>query len=91
MGGMSARDMVGHVDRETLVRWHLQHNHYPPVPDDMVPVAVKALEAIQSGREHQWFASIPLPVGVRYKGRTWATAEEMAEAFHLDDLVDEEG
>jgi hypothetical protein len=87
MGSMSARDMANHCpDRETLVRWHLQSNHYPPVPDNMVPVALAAIEAIEHDDAHR---TITLPNGVLYRGRRpWASAAEVATAFHLDDLIE---
>jgi len=88
MGSMSARDMADQgLPLETLVRWHLQSNHYPPVPEEMVPLAVAAIHAIQADDAHRVFAC---PAGVLYRGRPWVSAAEVAGEYRLDDLIGEE-
>jgi hypothetical protein len=32
-----------------ILRWHLQHNHYPPIHPVFIPVAQRAIEEVQNG------------------------------------------
>lgn len=67
---------------------HLSSNHYPPVPQDMVPVCIAAIEA---GNEGEWDRLIDLPEGVEYKdGRTAVEASVLIESLHLDAFLDGE-
>ncbi len=44
MGYMQSVSMAEtNISLEQGIRWHLQYNHYPPVPSVMVPVAVEAV------------------------------------------------
>lgn len=48
----------GLIDLRGAVHYHLLHNHYPPHPAFMVPVAVAAVEA---GQDEEWDQDIVLP------------------------------
>jgi hypothetical protein len=62
------------------VSWHFSSNCYPPVPQLMVPVAVKAIEQIlySDGGE-----LIQLPEGVSFRGETELNAYTIVENLHL--------
>lgn len=85
MGSLAARDMAAHTDLKTAVRWHLLHNHYPPVPESLVPACVRAIRRIRNGTDHK---RVRLPRGVRHKtGATAVSPHTLAESFHLYDFV----
>ena len=67
-------------DLETGLTWHLQHNHYPPVPLSMLPICKEAIEA---ANEDDYYREIPLPEGVLYRGETTAPAYAILEQHHL--------
>ena len=85
MGYTQALEMVNLICLEQGIRWHLQCNHYPPVPIEMVPVAIKAVilcredkfdETIVTFFEHQFYGwKVP--------------AYAIVEAFHLEPWVNE--
>lgn len=56
MGKLQATEMANLVGLETGIRWHLQSNHYPPYPEALVSVAIKAVEiardAINGDNDH---------------------------------------
>ena len=68
------------------LEYHLQYNHYPPVPMTMVPVCEQAIEA---GRHEEWDAEISLPEGVTYKDKETAPAYAIVEAHHLDFFIEQ--
>lgn len=46
MGALQAQEMAAmEIDLETALGWHLQSNHYPPIPKSMVPVCLEAIDA----------------------------------------------
>ena len=84
MGFLSALDISDEalgIPLETQMSWHLQSNHYPPVPLSMVPVCI---EAIDSYNEGHYYVEIELPDGIRYKGSDTAPAWAIVEQHHLD-------
>jgi hypothetical protein len=68
-------------DLDTGLTWHLQSNHYPPVPLIMLE---PCKEAIQACNEEDWYREIALPEGVLYKGQTTAPAWVIVDQHHLD-------
>lgn len=83
MGNLQAREMaeLGADNLEQSLTWHLQSNHFPPVPKSMVPICIAALEAYG---EEDYDRLIPLPEGVGYKGLTVAPANAIVEQHHLE-------
>jgi len=75
-----ASDELG-LDLETAIGYHLQGNHYPPVPLTMVQPCIDAIDAIHAGDGN---TEIELPEGVLYKNKTTAPAHAIAEQHHLD-------
>lgn len=75
------------IPLEQQVRWHLQYNHYPPVPESMVEVA---LTAIDHAIEEDWGADIALPEGILYKGEETAPTYAIISNFHLEPFINQE-
>jgi hypothetical protein len=71
----------GQVGLRTAISWHLQSNHYPPVPLSMVDPCISALNAFAEGL---YDTPIELPDGVSYRGDPFAPAHAIFEAHHLD-------
>lgn len=69
---------------EQALTWHLQHNHYPPVPLIMLDVCIAAIEAAEC---EEWDVEIDLPEHVSYRGRTSAPAWAIVKQHHLDAFI----
>lgn len=67
-------------DQWKLVAYHLQNNHYPPVPLNMVDTCLRAIEYANKG---DYDTLIMLPEGTTYKGSTHASVEVIVESHHL--------
>ncbi|MFN5253385.1 MAG: hypothetical protein ACK5BD_04560 [Chitinophagaceae bacterium] len=83
MGNNTAIDLATNIDisLEQAIGYHLQGNHYPPVPLSMVKPCIEALDA---AREMDAMRQIEMPEGVSYKGKTHAPAWAIIEQHHLD-------
>jgi hypothetical protein len=85
MGSMQAMEMAAHAPREVALRWHLESNHYPPVPLSMLPVCERA---IQLAFEEEWHEQLDLPDDVTYRGFGRAPVAAIVESHHLQPFVD---
>lgn len=74
------------VTLEQGLAWHLQGNHYPPIPLSMVQPCI---EAIDAGNEEDWNKEIAMPEGVFYKGLTTAPAWAIIEQHHLNAWIED--
>jgi hypothetical protein len=86
MGAMHAQEFAAAVSDDTTtidqaLIYHLQHNHYPPVPVSMVEACKAAIEACQ---DEDYDQQIELPEGCSFRGRPAAPACEIVNAHHLD-------
>lgn len=83
MGSLQAREMaeLGADNIEQALAWHLQSNHFPPIPTTMVK---PCLEAIDAYWEDDLDKLISLPEGVGYRGLTVAPARAIIINHHLD-------
>jgi hypothetical protein len=83
MGMNTALDLAENIslDLETAIGYHLQGNHYPPVPLSMVKPCI---EAIDAAYDLDAMRQIEMPEGVFYKGKTTAPAWAIIEQHHLD-------
>ena len=88
MGRMQAEGMANIAPLRVGLEWHLQCNHYPPVPLSMVDTCIAAIEAAEEG---DWDREIFLPDPVEYKGQPVAPAYAIIGTFHLDAWIDREG
>lgn len=91
MGSVTAIGLADSVlDLETQLKYHLQGNHYPPVPLSMVQPCI---EAIDAAYEEDYDREITMPEGILYKNNNVAPAWAVIEQHHLDwfiNPVDEE-
>ena len=90
MGSLQAVEMAEMLSMEDAIAWHLQANHYPPVPLSMVEPCI---EAIQNALAGDWWKPVELPNPVKYKGSTHAPTSAIIEQHHLSHWLelDEEG
>jgi hypothetical protein len=82
---MNEADMIDVAGLERALSWHLRHNHYPPVPADMIPVCAAAIDAALA---EDYNAEIDLPEGTSYKGRTTAPVWAIVDAHHLGAFIE---
>ena len=88
MGSITALGIQDSVlDLETQLAYHLQGNHYPPVPLSMVQPCIEAIDAYYD-EDYERF--IAMPEGITYKGRTTAPAWAIIEQHHLSFWLPEE-
>lgn len=89
MGNMRAQEaatiMTEMAGLESAMSYHLTVNHYPPVPSEMVPVCITAVEL---AADDDWDAEVTLPEGITYRDRTTAPASAIVESHHLDAFVE---
>jgi hypothetical protein len=83
MGRMTAMDIAtSDVSLEQQLSWHLAGNHYPPIPQSMIPVCIAAIDAYW---EEDYSRMIPLPEGVEFRtGATSVSASQAIESLRLD-------
>ena len=92
MGSMTAMEISSSdLTVEQQLEWHLQGNHYPPIPKEMVPACIEAIEAYW---EDDLDKHIDLPIvgvdrngepfQVLWRGESWAPAREIIINHHLD-------
>jgi hypothetical protein len=82
MGSVTAIGLADSVlDLETQLAYHLQGNHYPPVPLSMVQPCIEAIDAYYD-EDYERF--IAMPEGVFYKGMSHAPASAIVEQHHLE-------
>ena len=86
MGSLQASEMARLCDRDTVLSWHLQSNHYPPVPLSMIPACKAAIEAYEDEDYHR---AITLPDGVSWQGKLTAPASAVVESHHLDAFINQ--
>jgi len=86
MGYTQAIEMANLMDLKRGVRWKLLHNHYPPVSEEMISVAVRAVELC---RDERYSDTIATPFEHRTHG--WSMpAYAIVEAYHLEPWVNKE-
>jgi len=80
MGYTTAVGLAEDLSLEAGLAYHLQANHYPPVPVAMVQPCIEAIDAYW---EEDFDRAIEMPEGVSYKGKTHAPAWAIVEQHHL--------
>jgi hypothetical protein len=81
MGLNTAIDLAENLDLEMAIGYHLQGNHYPPVPLSMVQPCIDAIDAYY---DEDYDRLIDMPQGVSYRGRDKAPASAIIEQHHLE-------
>ena len=71
MGNNTAMDLAENIDLslEDAIGYHLQGNHYPPVPLSMVPVCIQTLDF---ANDNLWDETVEMPEGISYNSGTSA-------------------
>jgi len=86
MGSVTAIGLADSVlDLETQLAYHLQGNHYPPVPLSMVQPCIDAIDAAY---DEDYYREIKMPEGVTYKGKNTAPAHAIIDQHHLEWFID---
>ena len=77
------------LDLETQLLYHLQGNHYPPVPREMVQPCIEAIDAYY---DEDFDREIDMPkvndYQITYKGKTTAPARAIVEQHHLEWFIE---
>ncbi|HEX7099365.1 MAG TPA: hypothetical protein VF377_08980 [Acidimicrobiia bacterium] len=71
----------GEINLDQALGYHLQVNHFPPVPGSMVAPCRKAIEA---AREGDWDRLIDLPDPVTWRDQNQAPVWAIVKAHHLE-------
>ncbi len=87
MGYNTALDLSNELDIEVAIGYHLQGNHYPPVPLSMVEPCIEAIDAFY---DEDYNREIALPEGISWRGQVTAPASAIVEQHHLEAWLPEE-
>jgi hypothetical protein len=89
MGRLTAMEIAEtEITLEDQITWHLQGNHFPPIPKSMVKPCIEAIDAANEG---DWDKLISLPEGTGYRGLTVAPVHAIVESHHLETWITDEG
>ena len=81
MGSLQATEIANSgLSLEQSLRWHLQVNHYPPIPEEMILVCVEAIQLYNEGLVND---TVDLPHGITYRNQPYAPAWSIVDAHHL--------
>jgi hypothetical protein len=88
MGYTQAIEMANLMDLEQGIQWHLRYNLFPPVPKQMIPVAV---EAVRLCRDYQFNETIVIFFEHQvYEVYGWSVpAYVIVDIFNLEPWVNE--
>ena len=79
---MTAMDLAGsEATLEQQLSIHFSSNCYPPIPQQMIPTAIEAIDAYW---EMDYSRMIPLPEGVSFRGQSEVSASNVIESYRLD-------
>lgn len=70
----------GSCSLDAALSWHLQSNHFPPIPLAFLPVCKTAIEHANEGN---WSAVVDLPAPFTFKGESQAPVWEIVDQHHL--------
>jgi hypothetical protein len=82
MGMMTAMGLqeLGLPLKEQL-SMHFSSNCYPPIPQQMIPTAIEAIDAYW---DDDLSRMIPLPEGVSFRGSSEVAAHDVINSYRLD-------
>ena len=86
MGYTQAFGLAELLDTEAAVEWHLQHNHYPPVPAAMVGPCLEAIGRVNDG---EGGSLVDLQGVAQWRGQDAAPAWAIVDGHHLEPWIDE--
>ena len=77
------------LDLETQLAYHLQGNHYPPIPKIMVQPCIEAIDAYYD-KDYSRRIELPIVDGfqISWKGNTWTTASALVSHAHLEWFIE---
>ena len=81
MGYTTALALEEELSLEAGLAYHLQGNHYPPVPVAMVQPCIDAIDAFY---DEEYSREINLPEGILWRGQTSCPASAIVDAHHLE-------
>jgi hypothetical protein len=82
MGMMTAVDLQEQgLSLEQQLSIHFSSNCYPPIPQQMIPTAIEAIDAYW---EMDYNKMIPLPDGVSFRGQDEVSASNVIQSYRLD-------
>lgn len=86
MGRMFAEDLASSLELERALAIHLHNNHYPPVPAEMVPACIEAIEVYCNDEDIETEITLPVVNGfqITYRGRNTSPAWAIVEQHHLE-------
>lgn len=85
MGYAQAIVMANMISLEQEIRWHLQHNHYPPAPIEMIQNAIRAVRLCRKNKFDESIVTF-----FEHQGFGWSVpAHVIVEAYHLELWVNE--
>jgi len=83
MGSLSAIAMTDEelgLSLEQQISLHFKTNCYPPIPQQMVPTAIEALDNANNG---EWQNMIKLPEGVTFRGYNEVATYQVIDSYYL--------
>ena len=88
MGRATAEDLAsnGMFPMETMLLTHLRHNHYPPVNEVFIPVAMEAIIRAQD-QDYDSILDLEKITGKSGFRKPMMTVSELMEGLHLWDFV----
>ena len=84
MGFATANDLQDELlelDLEQQISLHFQVNCYPPIPQQMLPTAI---EAIDNAYEGDYGKKIRLPEGVTFRGYDEVSTRDVISSYRLE-------
>ena len=72
---------------ENQIAIHFSSNCYPPIPRQMIPTAITAIDAYW---EEEVEKELDLPEGVTFRGQTTVKAWQVINAYYLGAWCEEE-
>ena len=70
---------------EQKIEWDLRGNFYPPIPSEMVPVCVRAVEKFNRGDTQ---SRVRLPKGITFAGKSLAPVTSVIYQHRLDAFLE---
>lgn len=94
MGNMQALSMAGAVQDgdltlEAALSWHFSANHFPPLPQELVPVAVDIIYSYDPFDADAQDRLVTLPEGITWRGDNCAPVWACIDAWHLDAYLEQ--
>lgn len=75
----------GDVSLRAAVHWNLTANHYPPLPSELVDVALEAIVFANGG---DWDRMISMPEGIEFRDHDEVSVADAIETLHLGSFIE---